>query len=66
MKVLFIGDIVGSPGRQAVARLLSGLKKEYSLDFVIANAENAAGGSGITQKVAEELFSFGVDRKSVV
>ncbi|MFA4888876.1 MAG: TIGR00282 family metallophosphoesterase [Candidatus Omnitrophota bacterium] len=61
MNILFIGDIVGSPGRQAVEELLPGLKKQYQLDFVIANAENAAGGSGITQKVAQELFSSGVD-----
>ncbi|MFA5311042.1 MAG: TIGR00282 family metallophosphoesterase [Candidatus Omnitrophota bacterium] len=61
MKILFIGDIVGSPGREAVRVLLPGLKVKHSLDFVIANAENASAGSGITHKVAEELFSFGVD-----
>jgi metallophosphoesterase (TIGR00282 family) len=61
MKILFIGDIVGSPGRQVIKKLLPGLKKEYSLDFVIANAENASGGSGITAVVAEELFTSGVD-----
>ncbi|MDD2927958.1 MAG: TIGR00282 family metallophosphoesterase [Candidatus Omnitrophica bacterium] len=61
MKVLFIGDIVGSPGRRAVKQLLPGLIEEHSVDFVIANAENASGGSGIVPKVAEELFSFGVD-----
>ncbi|MBI5145011.1 MAG: TIGR00282 family metallophosphoesterase [Candidatus Omnitrophica bacterium] len=61
MKVLFIGDIVGRPGREAIKKLLPELKKEYSLDFVVANAENAAGGSGITPKVAEELFSDGLD-----
>jgi metallophosphoesterase (TIGR00282 family) len=61
MKILFIGDIVGKPGREAVAKLVPELKKEYGLDFVIANAENAAGGSGITAKVAEELFSYPVD-----
>lgn len=61
MKLLFIGDIVGSPGRQAVKDLLPGLVNEYNLDFVIANAENAAGGSGITPKVTQELFSAGVD-----
>ena len=61
MKILFIGDIVGSPGREAVEKLLPGLKKEFSLDFVIANAENAAGGSGITEKVSQELFGSGVD-----
>jgi metallophosphoesterase (TIGR00282 family) len=61
MNILFIGDIVGHPGRQAVADLLPGLVKKYNLDFVIANAENAAGGSGITPKVAQELFAAGVD-----
>lgn len=61
MKILFIGDIVGSPGRDAIKQLLPGLKKEYALDFIIANAENAAGGSGITRKVADELFDSGVD-----
>jgi len=61
MKILFIGDIVGSPGREAVNKLLPGLKKEYQLDFVVANAENAAAGSGITSRVADELFDSGVD-----
>ena len=61
MKILFIGDIVGRPGREAVDKLLPKLKAEYSLDFVIANAENSSGGSGITQKVAEELFNSGVN-----
>jgi len=61
MKVLFIGDIVGSPGREAINKLLPALKAEHSLDFVIANAENASGGPGITRKVAEDLFASGVD-----
>ncbi len=61
MNILFIGDIVGSPGRGAVKKLLPELKKEYKLDFVVANAENAAGGSGITARVADELFDSGVD-----
>ncbi len=61
MNILFIGDIVGSPGRRAIGEILPGLKREFSLDFVIANAENAAGGSGITAKVASELFGFGAD-----
>lgn len=60
MNILFIGDIVGSPGRNAVKQLLPELKKEFNLEFVIANAENAAGGSGITAKVAQELFDFGI------
>ena len=61
MKILFIGDIVGSPGRSAIGRLLPELKKEHKLDFVVANAENAAGGSGITQSIADELFDSGVN-----
>ncbi len=61
MKLLFIGDIVGQPGRRAVKELLPGLRNEHALDFVIANGENSAGGSGITPKTAEEIFSAGVD-----
>lgn len=61
MKILLIGDIVGSPGRAAVKSLVASLKNEHELDFVIANAENAAGGSGITLRVADELFGSGVD-----
>ncbi|MDD5346994.1 MAG: TIGR00282 family metallophosphoesterase [Candidatus Omnitrophica bacterium] len=61
MNILFIGDIVGKPGRDAVKVLLGGLRREYDLDFVVANAENAAGGSGITQRVAQELFDASVD-----
>jgi hypothetical protein len=61
MKILFIGDIVGSPGRAAVKGLLSGLRKRHGIDVVIANAENAAGGSGITARVARDLFQSGCD-----
>lgn len=61
MKILFIGDIVGAPGREAIAQLLPGIKKELGVDFSIANAENAAGGSGITSKVAKELFDAGLN-----
>lgn len=61
MKILFIGDIVGSPGREAVKKLLPELIKEHRLGFVVANAENAAGGSGITRRIADELFDSGVD-----
>ncbi len=61
MKVLFIGDIVGKPGRDAVSGLIPLLRKEYNLDFVIANAENGSGGSGITPKVSDELFASKVD-----
>lgn len=61
MNIFFIGDISGSPGRTAVKVALPEIKKKEKLDFVIANAENAAGGSGITPDIAEELFGYGVD-----
>ena len=61
MKILFIGDIVGSPGREAIKKLVVPLKQELGIDFVIANAENASGGSGITSRVAAELFASGAD-----
>jgi len=61
VRVLFIGDIVGRPGRQALRALLPGLRQRFRPDAVIANAENAAGGFGITSKVADELFGLGVD-----
>lgn len=61
MKLLFIGDIVGQPGRNAVKTLLPKLREQHTLDFVIANGENSAGGSGITPKTAAEIFSAGVD-----
>jgi metallophosphoesterase (TIGR00282 family) len=61
VKLLFIGDIVGQPGRNAVKTLLPKLREQHQLDFVIANGENSAGGSGITPKIAEEIFSAGAD-----
>ncbi|MFW5787506.1 MAG: TIGR00282 family metallophosphoesterase [Halanaerobiales bacterium] len=61
MKILFIGDIVGRAGRRAVRKLLPELGNEYKVDMVIANAENSAGGFGITEKVANELFGYGID-----
>jgi len=61
VKLLFIGDIVGQPGRRAVRELLPKLRERHSLDFVIANGENSAGGSGITPKTAAEIFAAGVD-----
>ena len=61
MKLLFIGDIVGRPGRRAVKELLHELREQHALDFVIANGENSAGGSGITPATAGEIFSAGVD-----
>jgi metallophosphoesterase (TIGR00282 family) len=59
-RLLFIGDIVGKPGRELLRRGLAGLVAHHRLDFVIANGENAAAGFGITPDLAEELFSWGV------
>jgi 2',3'-cyclic-nucleotide 2'-phosphodiesterase len=61
VNLLFIGDIVGRPGRDAVTGLLSTLRERHALDFVIANGENSAGGSGITPAIAGEIFAAGVD-----
>jgi metallophosphoesterase (TIGR00282 family) len=61
VRVLFIGDIVGEPGRRAVKELVPALRVRHRVDAIIANAENAAGGSGITPKTAEEIFAAGVD-----
>lgn len=61
MTILFIGDITGEPGRRTVKLLLPNLRTRYGVDLVIANVENAAGGSGITPKVAEEIFAAGID-----
>jgi metallophosphoesterase (TIGR00282 family) len=61
MRVLFIGDIVGQPGRRALAALLPGLRSELLVDVIIANGENAAAGRGLTIKTAKEMFSAGVD-----
>jgi metallophosphoesterase (TIGR00282 family) len=60
MLVLVIGDIVGQPGRNAVYEMLPPLRKQYGLDMVIANAENAAGGFGLTPAIARELIEVGV------
>ncbi|BDV42358.1 2',3'-cyclic-nucleotide 2'-phosphodiesterase [Geotalea uraniireducens] len=61
VKLLFIGDIIGSPGRQAVGRELHRLVDRYQLDLVIANGENSAGGFGVTEETAKELFGLGVN-----
>ncbi|SDL63268.1 TIGR00282 family metallophosphoesterase [Halarsenatibacter silvermanii] len=61
MNFLLIGDIVGRAGRRAVRKYLEDLIEKHDIDFVIANGENAAGGFGITKKVAEELFEYGID-----
>ncbi|MDZ7762246.1 MAG: TIGR00282 family metallophosphoesterase [Desulfovermiculus sp.] len=61
MRILFLGDIVGRPGRQAVSRLLPRLKTEWELDCVVANAENTSGGIGLTSKNALQLHDIGLD-----
>ncbi len=61
MRILLIGDLVGRPGRRALCALLPGLLEKYSPHAVIANCENAAGGRGLTKKIATEIFAQGVD-----
>jgi metallophosphoesterase (TIGR00282 family) len=61
MRILFIGDIVGRPGREVVVSEVPRLKDALALDFVIANGENSAGGFGLTRAIANELFDSGVD-----
>src|SRR5206468_12692993 len=60
-RLLFIGDIVGRPGRELVRRGLSGLVEHHRIDLVIANAENAAAGFGITREIGDQLLDWGVE-----
>jgi metallophosphoesterase (TIGR00282 family) len=61
IKILFIGDVFGAPGRGVLERLLMGLRDRWAVDMVVANGENAAGGLGITPPLARELWGCGVD-----
>ena len=61
MRILFIGDIVGKPGREIIRNGLHDFRRKENVDVVIANGENTAGGSGLTPKIAEELFDDGID-----
>jgi len=61
MKLLFVGDVVGGIGRRTLAALLPALRERHQPDFVVVNAENAAGGVGITAKIARQLLERGVD-----
>lgn len=61
MRLLFLGDIVGRTGRNTVLEHLPGIRQRYSLDFVIINGENAAGGFGITESILDELLDAGAD-----
>lgn len=61
LKILFVGDIVGKPGRKILKNQLNGIINEEEVDLVIANGENAAGGFGITYEVSQEILASGVD-----
>ena len=61
MRVLFVGDVVGSPGRRGLQRAMPGLRDRHAPDLVIVNGENSAGGLGITEGTADELFAAGAD-----
>ena len=61
MRFLFLGDVVGRAGRQAILRELPDLKRRYALDFVVINGENAAGGFGITESILQDLLDAGAD-----
>ena len=61
MRVLIVGDVVGKPGRQAVVALLPALRRELAIDLVVVNAENAAGGAGLTGEIAREIHDAGAD-----
>jgi metallophosphoesterase (TIGR00282 family) len=60
LSILFIGDVVGRPGREALRVGLAGIVEKYALDLVVANVENSAGGFGVTREVGEDLLAFGV------
>jgi metallophosphoesterase (TIGR00282 family) len=61
MKLLFVGDVVGKPGRAGLARAMPGLRERHQPDLVIVNGENSAGGLGITEKTGNDLFGMGAD-----
>jgi metallophosphoesterase (TIGR00282 family) len=61
IRVLIVGDIIGSPGRKALRRLLPGLRQEFDVDLVVVNAENSSGGRGVGMRTARELRDAGAD-----
>lgn len=61
MKILFLGDVVGKPGRKAVIKLLPSIKKTYKPDFIFCNAENLSHGNGVSEKTIKEMMDAGVD-----
>ena len=61
MKIMMIGDVYGEPGRAALGKLLPRLRDQHQVDFTVVNVENAAGGFGVTQQIAESVLDLGVD-----
>ena len=61
MKILFVGDIFGKPGKRVASEFIPRLIEERGIDFVVANGENSAGGFGITENIARRMFSYGID-----
>jgi hypothetical protein len=61
VRILFVGDVVGSAGRRTLLQVLPRLRERIAIDFVVVNGENAAGGHGITSRIAKEMFAAGVD-----
>src|SRR6266513_4013510 len=61
MRLLFIGDVVGKPGREGLATAMPGLRAERMPDLVVVNGENSAGGVGVTRETAEKVFEAGAD-----
>ena len=61
MRILFIGDIMGKPGRWVLSQLLKNVRRKHEIDFTIANIENAAGGFGLTEPISRKIKSYGVD-----
>jgi len=61
VKLLFVGDVVGSPGRRVLEEVLPGLRKQHEPDWIVVNGENSAGGLGVTEKTAKAFFAMGAD-----
>ncbi|MFH1687173.1 MAG: TIGR00282 family metallophosphoesterase [bacterium] len=64
LKLLYVADVCGRPGRQACAHMIKPLRQKYDIDYVIANVENAAGGFGVTPEMSRKIFSYGVDMQT--
>jgi len=61
MKILFVGDVYGRPGRRAAAHLIPQLIAQHAIDFCVVNGENSAGGFGITAKIGQKFHAYGAD-----